>query len=481
MTGADRHGPLLVFGSGDAGVEEAQLGSPALVGGKGASLFRMSAAGLPVPPFFVLTTAAWQAWHARGTLSDELTEALRSGIRGLERETSKSFGSPREPLLVSVRSSGPKSMPGMMDTVLNVGLDGNAFGGLASVAGSLNWPVDLAATLVRTFPGEAVPADAQTQLTASVEAIFRSWHNDRAQLYRRLARIDDNSGTALVVQAIVAGNRDARSCSGVWFSRHPVTGEARPACNWAPASQGEVIVSGADTGRSLADLEAWNGAIHEKLLAAAASLERLSRSPQDIEFTVEQGELYLLQCRAMKMGPVATCRAMLDMFDEGIISRAELVAGLGRLPLDDLYSEELSSEVPALAEGIPAAPGVAAGECERDPAEAIRRATAGRAVVLVRRETSPADLAAMKSAAAIVTERGGETCHAAIVARELNIPAVVGCGDLSELIDGREVTVDGAQGQVYPGRHTPRRITPEVVARARGVMQSDRETADVRQ
>jgi pyruvate,orthophosphate dikinase len=358
----------------------------------------------------------------------------------------------------------------MMDTILNVGLSSLAFGGLVGESGSLNWASDLLSTLISSFPDATVPADATTQLLQAVERIFGSWNNQRARLYRRLHHVDDNTGTAVVVQVMVFGNYSSDCCSGVLFSRDPVSGVATPAGNWASGVQGEVIVAGSETGHSIPELKVWSPTVHSKLLEAMHILEQMEAAPQDIEFTVERGQLHLLQCRPMKANALARCQIYLDMFGEGILGISDLRDRLMKLSLDGLFSETVTTAMPALAQGTPASSGVRSGHCVRDPGEAVRRARDGEDVVLVRPETSPKDLAAMKASVAIVTERGGETSHAAIVARELGIPCVVACADLSALGDAMIVTVDGSSGRIYPGRLEPVHTTPDVVARAKAIL-----------
>jgi pyruvate,orthophosphate dikinase len=460
-----------------------------LLGGKGAGLFWMASLGLPVPPFFVLTTRAWRQWHEAGRLTDEHIEKVSEMIRWLEQRTGRTLGRGSRPLLVSVRSTGAVSMPGMMDTILNLGIAPDVLGALYQEFGSLKTVADVISNFVDTatpvFGREPsngkracpfIPENAEDQLIGAIEGVFASWNNERARLYRRINRIPDDCGTAVVVQAMIFGNADPRSGTGVLFTRNPVTGEAQPTGEWVPAAQGEAIVSGRTTPVPIAELGAAQPAVFDELLRAAARLEREAGAPQDIEFTVERGVLHLLQTRTLKSAPLASCHIALALLDEGIIAEDDAARWLSSLNLDDLATDALVEQPDdglVVASGLAASPGIARGVVARGIGAGRPGITDPPPLVLVRPETSPHDLPTMRRAAALVTERGGLTSHAAIVARELRIPCVVGCGSLDALRDGQQVTVDGASGRVYAGGIDVETVVPDVVLRARAVV-SDR-------
>jgi pyruvate,orthophosphate dikinase len=455
-----------------------------LIGGKGTSLFWMSSQGLPVPPFFILTTRAWRQWREAGKLPQPHVTKVIEMVRWLETRTGRTFGGGPTPLLVSVRSTGPVSMPGMMDTILNLGLTHDALGPLAKEFGSLQMVADVIVNFLGTaapvFAGgqetdgtTALPDSATDQLLGAIEGVFASWNNQRARLYRRINRIPDDYGTAVIVQAMVFGNAGDSSGTGVLFTRDPVSGDAQPCGEWVPAAQGEAIVSGRTTPVPVEELRTAQPAVYQRLHEIASQLERRAREPQDIEFTVQQGSLYLLQTRTLKSAPLASCRTALDLLDEGLISEEEAVRRLSSLELPELATDAFT-EPPAadavLATGLAASPGIMPGIIVREIDTRNEAALRRENLVLLRPETSPHDLPAMRKAAALVTEHGGLTSHAAIIARELKIPCVVGCGELDAVPEGEEVTVDGSAGVVYRGRLAVDRIVPEVVRRAQSLM-----------
>jgi pyruvate,orthophosphate dikinase len=455
-----------------------------LIGGKGASLFWMSSQGLPVPPFFILTTRAWRQWREAGKLPEPHVTNVIEMVRWLEAQTGRRFGGGPRPLLVSVRSTGPVSMPGMMDTILNLGLTPDALGPLAKEFGSLQMVADVILNFLGTaapiFAGSretggtrTLPHSATDQLLDAIEGVFASWNNQRARLYRRINRIPDDYGTAVIVQAMVFGNAGDSSGTGVVFTRDPVSGDAQLRGEWVPAAQGEAIVSGRTTPVPVEELHTAQPAVYQQLHKIASQLERQAREPQDIEFTVQQGSLYLLQTRALKSAPLASCKTALDLLDEGLISEEEAVRRLALLELPDLATDTFS-ELPAadavLATGLAASPGIVQGTIAREIDTRNEAGPQRENLVLLRPETSPHDLPAMRRAAALVTENGGLTSHAAIIARELKIPCVVGCGELGAVREGQEVTVDGSAGVVYLGRLAVDRIVPEVVRRAQSLI-----------
>ncbi|HEX7662490.1 MAG TPA: pyruvate, phosphate dikinase [Pseudonocardiaceae bacterium] len=463
-----------------------------LLGGKGASLFWMASQGVPVPPFFVLTTRAWRAWQAAGRLPQQQVERVMDMIGWLEKNTGRAFGVGPRPLLVSVRSTGPVSMPGMMDTILNLGLTPSSLGALLDEFGDLRMVADVITNFVASATPvlgardqrgteatggtrQALPLAAEEQLVDAIDGVFASWNNERARLYRRMNRIPDDYGTAVVVQAMVFGNAGESSGTGVLFTRDPVTGERVPRGEWLAAAQGEAVVSGRATPFSIALLRDTQPEVYRQLVEIAGRLERSARQPQDIEFTVERGRLFLLQTRALKSAPLATCRIVLDLLEERVIDRTEAVRRLSEMDLSELWTDVLrdpGSAGPPVATGLAAAPGVATGTVVRE-IDTRGGESPDRPLVLLRPETSPHDLPAMRRASALVTEKGGLTSHAAIVARALRIPCVVGCGALDRLSDGEDVTVDGGRGAVYRGRLTVDRTVPDVVRRAQALVREE--------
>ena len=463
-----------------------------LLGGKGASLFSMANLGLPVPSFFVLTTHAWHDWDRDGCLSETHISEVMEMMGWLERQTGRTFGRGPRPLLVSVRSACAVSMPGMMDTILNLGLTADTIGALFQDFRSLQIIADVITNFVGTatpvFAGQRgrdapthplIPETARDQLIGAIEGVFASWNNDRARLYRQIHHIPDDYGTAAVVQAMVFGNADASSGTGVLFTRDPVTGADEPRGEWVPAAQGEAIVSGRSTPVPVAELASSQPGVYAELLRAAQQLEIAAGEPQDIEFTVEGGKLYLLQTRALKVTPLAACTITLALLDAGSISRQEAVRRLSSLDVTDLVTEmprHPPHESLTLAAGLAASPGIARGTAAREVSLAgAPDGDLGMPWILIRPETSPHDLPAMRKAAALVTERGGLTSHAAIVARELRIPCVVGCGDLTMIRNGQEITVDGTVGRVYEGTLETESSVPDVVRRAQALLTRQRE------
>ncbi len=456
-----------------------------IVGGKGASIARMRALGLPVPPAFVLPIEECRRFHAGdGTLDEAVWEAVLDGVAGIERDTGRRFGDPEAPLLVSVRSGAAVSMPGMMDTVLNLGMTDAVEAGLARLSGDaafarethvrfvhefghtvlgadLDPPGDDATAdevraEVRTDTGEDVPAEPLDQLRAAVLAVFRSWSSRRAIAYRRHWKIPEDGGTAVVVQAMVFGNLGEDSGTGVLFTRDPLNGSPEPFGDWLPGGQGEDVVAGTHDPLPLAAFHAQLADAHDELILAGRLLEREHGDIQDVEFTVERGRLYLLQARAAKRAPLSAVRTAVDLADEGVIDRE---TALGRVTpeqletvLSPLLPEEVTAAADVVARGTPACPGVASGRvvANSDDAE-----VADDDVVLARPTTSPEDVSGMIAARAVVTERGGATSHAAVVTRALGRPSVVGVGEgVTGGWAGREVTVDGSKGVVYDGRLT---------------------------
>ncbi|WP_280477460.1 pyruvate, phosphate dikinase [Nocardia asiatica] len=431
------------------------------IGGKAWSVNRMRALGLSVPPAFVITMDGWADFAARGAIGEDIWRAVRAGIAALERGTGRTFGSHTRPLLVSVRSGAAVSMPGMMDTVLNLGMNEVVARALADETGNPGYAADTRARFRAQYretvlgdPSGAVPEDPWEQLRAAIGAVFRSWDSPRAQTYRRNRGVAGTPGTAVTVQAMVFGNLDGESGTGVLFSRNPNTGEPAVFGEWLVGGQGEDVVSGRTTPRPLDELAVSLQGVHRELLAAADLLERDGRDIQDIEFTVESGVLWLLQSRPAKRSARAAVRAAVGMAEEGLIGTDEalrrVTAEQVRAVLRPATGEYTGTP---LANGESACPGLASGVVVSDPQEAERRAEAGEDVILVRPTTSPDDLHGMIAARGIVTGSGGVTSHAALVSREIGRPCVVGCGaDVVAALVGRVVTVDGGAGAVWPGR-----------------------------
>jgi pyruvate,orthophosphate dikinase len=429
-----------------------------LLGGKAWSLNRMRALGLAVPPAFALTTACCAEFHAQGNkLPEDVWRQVVAGIAMLERGTDRKFGVPRRPLLVSVRSGAAISMPGMMDTVLNLGMNDEIERALAEEAGDPGYARDTRQRFRAQYGAvvrDDLTDDPWQQLRAAVGAVFESWESARATSYRRSRGIDNAAGTAVTVQAMVFGNLDEQSGTGVLFSRNPNTGDPAAWGEWLTGGQGEDVVSGRTTPQPLDRLGQAQPEVHRRLLESARLLEQDGRDVQDIEFTVESGTLWLLQSRAAKRSPLAAVRTAVRMVEEGLIDADEAVRRVSAEQLRILLQPGSSEgEREHLVSGEPAAPGLASGVVVTDPDEAEERGDAGEDVILVRRATSPEDFHGMLGARAVVTELGGSTSHAAVVSREIGRPCVVGCGTGTiDLLTGREVTVDGGTGKVWPGR-----------------------------
>jgi pyruvate,orthophosphate dikinase len=455
------------------------------IGGKAWSVARMQALGLNVPPAVVVTTRACAAFLAGHLPLVGLEDEIAAAVAWLEHQTDRRFGAGPRPLLVSVRSGAPVSMPGMMDTVLNLGINDETEIALAAECGNAAFArnthgrfLDLYAHIVlkvqmphfdeRGDPtswraaiaaaaGSEVPQDPQGQLRGAVRAVFESWNSRRARRYRQHNNIPDDLGTAVTIQAMVFGNLDERSGTGVLFSRNPLTGEPEPYGEYLSRAQGEDIVSGKFTPEPILALANELPEAHARLLAAAHVLECEGKDVQDIEFTIERGRLFFLQSRAAKLAPHAAARIAVDLVREGLIDED---AALRRLSPDQVrtllaphISQAALSESVRLASGEGASPGVGIGVVVAASEEAERRAHEGEAVILARPTTSPDDLHGMIAARAVLTEQGGATSHAAVVGRALGKPCVVGCGKGSlENLAGRLVTVDGGAGTVYEGK-----------------------------
>jgi len=488
-----------------------------LLGGKGAGLAGMTRAGFPVPPGFIITTAACRSYYEGGRLEPAgLWDEVRSAIEEVGTATGKVFGDPNDPLLFSVRSGAAISMPGMMDTILNLGLNDTSVEGLATLTGDeqfawdayrrfvqmfgdivFNVPADLMAEVVERaqiangglgsklpakeskalvrrlqdiVEGHAkrpVPVDPFEQLALAIGAVFDSWGNTRAVHYRHANAIPDDLFTAVSVQAMVFGNAGANSGTGVAFTRNPTTGEPALYGEFLEDAQGEDVVAGIRTPQPISSLADAMPSVHAEFLGIAERLESHYRDMQDLEFTVERGKLWMLQTRTGKRTGRAAIRIAVDMVDEGRISREEAVQRVTPDRLEELLHPVVVAgpDDEVIAEGLAASPGGAAGIVVFDADEAVAMAEAGHPVVLVRHETSPDDFHGMVAASAIVTSRGGVTSHASVVARGMGKCCVVGCDqmwvDYGEQLfrvgdrvvsKGEWVTVDGNSGKVLAGK-----------------------------
>ena len=434
-----------------------------LVGGKAHGLSKIRAAGLPTPPAFTVTVdACRQYFEAPDDLMTRLWPQICESLSWLEAESGHTFGRGRLPLLVSVRSGAPASMPGMMDTVLNLGINDDVERILAEKCGA-PFAQDTHERFRDVFrqvvglSGGHVPFDPYAQLHAAIIAVFDSWNSERAVSYRRHHNLEGKmAGTSVTVQAMVFGNLDDRSGTGVLFSRNPLTGEANPFGEWLPRGQGEDVVSGKFDPLPLSALAEQHADIHRELLEAASWLELAGTDVQDIEFTVEGGKLYLLQTRAAKRSAKAALAIAVALQREGLISINEALTRVTAAQLDVLLTPVIEpsalAEATVVASGLAACPGVGAGLVVGDSDSAEDAADDGEDVVLARETTSPNDVGGMIAARAVITEQGGSTSHAAVVSRELHTPCVVGCGQgsLRDLV-GTLVTVDGGSGTVYSG------------------------------
>jgi pyruvate,orthophosphate dikinase len=439
-----------------------------LAGGKAANLAVMSAElCLPVPPGFVISTEACRSYFANGW-PEGLDEEIRAHMHRVEELTGRYFGGSAAPLLVSVRSGAPVSMPGMMDTILDLGINDGTAPGLTEMTGDLSFAADCQnrfAQLYRSVVGREPPSGEWEQLRGAVEAVFRSWNSERARAYRKVEDIPDDLGTAVTVQAMVFGNAGRGSATGVVFTRNPATGERALFGDVLFQAQGEEVVSGTRQTLPIAALEERMPAVAEQLRRYADLLERHFTDMCDIEFTIERGRLWLLQVRSGKRSPQAALRIAVDMAADPEFPLSREAAVRRVLP----YLADPPKQWPGaprdqdpIATGLPASPGLAAGEIVTSTASAAAAADVGRPHILVRAETSPEDVPAMARAAGVLTSLGGLASHAAVVARGWGVPAVVGAADIkvrpgeavmggTRYLEGNTITVDGSTGRVYSG------------------------------
>jgi pyruvate, orthophosphate dikinase len=495
--------------------DESGEGGKELLGGKGAGLAEMTALGIPVPAGFTIATDACRDYLRTKELPEGLEAEIDDHLAALEERTGKRFGHAGDPLLVSVRSGAAVSMPGMMDTILNLGLNDDAVEGLGARTGNerfaqdsyrrliqmygevvdgidagrfeealaelkqrrgANQDVDLSPDdlkeVVATFKqlyeeetGASFPQDAREQLARAVRAVFDSWDNPRAQVYRRAHQIPDDLGTAVNVVQMVFGNKGRRSGTGVAFTRDPSTGETGLYGEFLANAQGEDVVAGIRTPQPLQEMKEQLPEAFEQLLETMHRLEEHYRDMQDVEFTVEDDRLYLLQTRAAKRTAAAALKAAVEMVDEGLISKEDAVARIDPGQLDQLLHPMLdpTADYEVAAKGLNASPGAASGKIVLDADTAAQKGES-EPVILVGWETSPDDIHGMIVAQGILTAHGGMTSHAAVVARGMGKPCVAGCDDLSidaenrrvrigkhDLAEGDVITIDGSTGIVIAG------------------------------
>ncbi|MBN9500610.1 MAG: pyruvate, phosphate dikinase [Armatimonadetes bacterium 55-13] len=503
-----------------------------LLGGKGANLAEMTNIGLPVPPGFTITTEVCTQYYTAGKkLPEGLMEEIKTAVADVERTMERTFGGSTKPLLVSVRSGAKFSMPGMMDTVLNLGLnpttiealiaetqnprfvydsyrrfimmfsdvafglskhtfDEEIFAGYKAKVGAKN-DLDLTAEHlkeisqlfldhVKTHAGREFPTDPYEQLALSVEAVFRSWNNDRAIIYRRTEKIPDEIGTAVNVQSMVYGNAGDDCGTGVAFTRDPSTGEKALFGEYLMNAQGEDVVAGVRTPVPISELEKQNKAVYDEFVRTCDLLESHYKDMQDLEFTIEHGKLFMLQCRSGKRTGPAAVRIAVEMVKEGLIEKEVALQRVTGSHLDQLLHPRIDPDslegATLLATGLAASPGAAVGLAVFDADTAASRGVhggAGEKVILVRDETNPDDVHGMLAAQGVLTARGGKTSHAAVVARGFGIPCVAGAESLEVdthaknfkvgghiIKEGDTITMDGSSGNVYLG--ALKLIAPEV-------------------
>ncbi|MGH7327003.1 MAG: pyruvate, phosphate dikinase, partial [Polyangiaceae bacterium] len=553
---------VFFFGDGKA---EGDAKRKDLLGGKGVGLVEMTALGLPVPPGFTVSTEVCVEYMHKKAISAENSTEIANALARIEASAGAKLGDPQNPLLVSVRSGARASMPGMMDTILNLGLNDQTAEGLAKKTEDARFAYDayrrfitmysdvalgldrepfnqalervrvrVAASkrvdtarcnaeelkrkvpdsdipadelkklvvelkaLVKKESGKDFPADANAQLQGAVEAVFRSWNNHRAIVYRKMNDIPDSWGTACTVQAMVFGNLGDTSATGVAFTRNPSTGEKKLFGEWLPNAQGEDVVAGIRTplhidgpssGQAGDTLEKKMPAAYKTLVEICQKLETHFRDMQDLEFTIQNGKLYMLQCRSGKRTGKAAIKIAVEQFAEKLITQEEAVLRVDPQSIDQLLHPALDPKAPKklLAKGLPASPGAASGHIVFSADEAERRAGQGKPVILVRIETSPEDIHGMKAARGIITARGGMTSHAAVVARGMGKACIAGCSAISvnyaaetmtitvyddagrpiETVTKKKgdiVTIDGSTGSVFDDAvaTVPASPTPEL-------------------
>lgn len=499
-----------------------------ILGGKGAGLAEMTSIGIPIPQGFTITTEACNLYYDSGKKIPEFViQQIYDAIKGIEQETGKKFGGDKNPLLVSVRSGARASMPGMMDTILNLGLNDNTVAVLAKETGNERFAYDsyrrfivMYSNIAKGHPrtdmdkmleqmkeekgvhldteldandlkalvkkykeyyqkvfGEQFPTDTYHQLIEAVTAVFRSWDNPRANIYRKMHAIPYSWGTAVNVQSMVFGNKGDTSGTGVAFSRSPSTGEKKLFAEYLPNAQGEDVVAGIRTPLHIDYLKDTLPAVYDQFMAIVAKMEKHYRDMQDMEFTVEEGKLYFLQTRNGKRTAASALKIACDLVDEGLINPEEAVLRIDPKSLDSLlhpsFDPKTLKTLTPIGEGLPASPGAATGKIAFTAEEAHERHQNGEAVILVRAETSPEDIEGMVAAEGILTMRGGMTSHAAVVARGMGKCCVAGCSaatiDEEKRVvkfngkvytDKDVISLDGSTGLVYAG--DVKKVAPEL-------------------
>ena len=512
---------VYLFSEGNASMKN-------LLGGKGANLAEMTTLGIPVPTGFTVTTEACNKYYEDGkVISSEVMEQIYASIKELEKVAGKEFGSEEDPLLVSVRSGARVSMPGMMDTILNLGLNDSAVEVVANKTNNPRFAYDSYRRFIQMFSdvvmgiekrlfedkldamkeargvkldtdlnaddlkelvgqfkelykkekGEEFPQDPKVQLIESITAVFRSWDNPRAIVYRRLNDIPGDWGTAVNVQQMVFGNKGETSGTGVIFSRNPATGENKIYGEYLMNAQGEDVVAGIRTPQPISQLEEQDPVIYKQLTDIIATLEAHYKDMQDMEITIEEGKLYFLQTRNGKRTAQAALKIAVDLVEDGTLTKEEAILKVEPKQLDTLlhpaFDVEELKKADVVAKGLPASPGAACGKIAFTADESKERAEKGEKVVLVRLETSPEDIEGMIAAEGILTVRGGMTSHAAVVARGMGTCCVAGCGEIKVDEKAKIVTIgdktygvddyisiDGSTGNIYA--EAVKTVSPEI-------------------
>lgn len=522
--------------------DEADGKNRALLGGKGAGLAEMTKLGLPVPPGFIITTDICEKFYEAGRrLPDGLMDEVRKSIRRLEAITGKKFGDAKNPLLVSVRSGAPVSMPGMMDTILNLGLNDQTVEGLAAQSGDIRFALDAYRRFIQMFgkivlgaddrqfekallaanngtappdektlrkviasfrslcevTGKRFPDDPYKQIEFAIDAVFGSWTGKRAVEYRRQYGItpDMANGTAVTVVAMVFGNMGRDSATGVVFTRNPETGEKKLYGDYLVNAQGEDVVSGKANPSHIDQMEGEMPQAFGELNQVCQKLEDHFRECQDVEFTVERGRLYILQTRTAKMSAGASVKTSVDMYHEGLINKVEALQRIDPEGLEQILYPRIDShrvKQKPVATGVAASPGAASGIAVFDVAKAEAMGKRGEKVVLIREDTKPDDVPAFFQSVGILTTRGGKTSHAAVVARGMGKPCVVGCSQIEidpegasfsvagrvAVTEGQKITIDGSTGRVYTVEVPT--VAPEITSEFKEILQWSAEMKAIR-
>ena len=504
------HKYVYLFSEGNGNMRE-------LLGGKGANLAEMTNLGMPVPQGFTISTEACTRYYEDGEkIAQDIEDQIYEYLKKMEEITGKKFGDPHNPLLVSVRSGSRASMPGMMDTILNLGLNDEVVESFAKITGNPRFAYDSYRRFIQMYSdvvmevgkkyfeelidemkaekgvkldteldaddlkklaeqfkaeykaklGVDFPSDPREQLMGAVKAVFRSWNNQRAIVYRRMNDIPSSWGTAVNVQSMVFGNTGDESGTGVAFTRNPATGDPHLYGEFLMNAQGEDVVAGIRTPQSIDQLKEVMPEVYDQFAAIADKLEKHYKDMQDMEFTIEKGKLYMLQTRNGKRTAQAALKIAVDMVDEGMLTKEEAIMKVEPKQLDALLhpqfdAESLKAATP-VTKGLPASPGAACGKVYFTAAEAVAAAQDGNKVVLVRLETSPEDIEGMAAAQGVMTVRGGMTSHAAVVARGMGTCCVAGCGEVKmneeekyfligdkKVCEGDYISIDGSTGNVY--------------------------------